>query len=185
MDEPIVAALRADRSPAAFDALVGAYRRRVFGLAYSIVGDRGLAEDVTQEVFVKLWRALAGFDGRARLSTWIYAITRNTAISELRRQRPACSLSDPAVLAQAEARTPQSPRDGEDADCALLWRAVGELPGPQRQAVILYYQDERPVEEVATMLGLPVNTVKTHLHRARARLADALGAVERDRARAS
>ena len=182
MDEPIVAALRAGRSTEAFDALVGEYRRRVFGLAYSIVGDRDAAEDVAQEVFVKLWRALDGYDGRAQLSTWIYAITRNTAISALRRERPSSSLSDPAVQAEAEAHTaPDIPYDGADALHALLWRAVAKLPGSQRQAVILYYQDERPVEEVASMLGIPVNTVKTHLHRARARLADLLDANRSER----
>ncbi len=180
MDEPIVAALRAGRFTEAFEALVGAYRRRVFGLAYSIVGDRDAADDVAQEVFVKLWRALDSYDGRAQLSTWIYAIARNTAISALRRQRPSSSLSDPAVQAEAEAHAPQA-AGGEDADHALLWRAVAALPGPQRQAVVLYYQDERPVEEVAAMLGMPVNTVKTHLHRARARLASALDARSEDR----
>ncbi len=61
-------------------------------------------------------------------------------------------------------------------DDAALWRHVGALPDRQRQAVILYYQEDRPVEEVAAMMGLPVNTVKTHLHRARASLAAALGA---------
>jgi RNA polymerase sigma-70 factor (ECF subfamily) len=174
MDEPILEQLRAGRPAEAFEALVAAYRRRVFGMAYAIVGSRAAAEDVAQEVFVKLWRSLDRYDGRARLSTWIYAITRNAAISALRRERPAASLTDAATLAEAEAlgATVDDPR----ADDAALWRAVGELPAAQRQAVILYYQDERPVEEVAAMLGTPVNTVKTHLHRARARLASALGA---------
>ena len=174
MDEPILDALRAGRSSEAFAALVAAYRRRVFGLAYSVVGSRAAAEDVAQEVFVKLWRSLDGYDGRAQLSTWIYAITRNAAISALRKERPTRSLSDPEVLAEAEARAPHL--DEARGDDAALWRAVGALPAAQRQAVILYYQDERPVEEVAAMLGMPVNTVKTHLHRARARLAAALGA---------
>ncbi|HUO79996.1 MAG TPA: sigma-70 family RNA polymerase sigma factor [Steroidobacteraceae bacterium] len=174
MDEPIVDSLRAGRSAEAFDALVAAYRRRVYGVAFAIVGSRAAAEDVAQEVFVKLWKSLDRFDGRARLSTWIYAITRNAAISYRRRERPAGSLSDEAVLAEAEAHAAVEDRPG--ADDATLWRAVAALPDAQRQAVILYYQDERPVEEVAAMLAMPVNTVKTHLHRARARLATALGA---------
>ncbi len=174
MDEPIVDSLRAGRSAEAFDALVAAYRRRVFGIAYAIVRSRAAADDVAQEVFVKLWKSLDRFDGRAKLSTWIYAITRNAAISHLRRERPAASLSDEATLAAAEAcaAVEEDPR----ADGAALWRAVAALPEAQRQAVILYYQDERPVEEVAAMLGMPVNTIKTHLHRARARLAAALDA---------
>jgi RNA polymerase sigma-70 factor, ECF subfamily len=109
------------------------------------------------------------------LSTWIYAITRNAAISALRSRRRAGSLSEPAVLAEAEAAT--ATEDEIGADDATLWQAVASLPDAQRQAVTLYYQEERPVEEVAAMLGLPTNTVKTHLHRARARLATALGAI--------
>ena len=172
MDEPILEALRAGRSAAAFDALVAAYRRRVFGIAYAIVGSRASAEDVAQEVFVALWRSLGRYDGRAKLSTWIYAIARNAAISWLRRERPADSLSDAEVLAAAEAATAVD--DEPPPDDAALWRAVEALPQAQRQVVVLYYQDERPVEEVAAMLGMPANTVKTHLHRARARLAAAL-----------
>jgi len=174
MDEPDLDRVRAGRAAADFEALVAAYRRRVFGIAYAIVGSRAAAEDVAQEVFVKLWKSLDRYDGRAQLSTWIYAITRNAAISALRRERPASSLSDEAVLAEAEARAAVA--DEPRADDAALWRAVAALPDPQRRAVILYYQDERPVEEVAAMLAMPVNTVKTHLHRARARLATALGA---------
>jgi RNA polymerase sigma-70 factor (ECF subfamily) len=179
MDEAIVEHLRAGRDAEAFAALVTGFRRRVFGIAYAILGSRAAAEDVAQEVFVKLWKSLPGYDGRAKLSTWIYAIARNAAISARRRERAAASLSDEAVLAEAER---SAAADGDPrADDARLWRAVAALPDAQRQAVILYYQDERPVEEVAAMLGSPVNTVKTHLHRARARLAAALGATTRHR----
>jgi RNA polymerase sigma-70 factor, ECF subfamily len=174
MDAAIIESLRAGQSQGAFEAVVTGYRRRVFGLAYSIVRNRAAAEDIAQEVFVKLWKVLDGYDGRAKLSTWIYAITRNTALSAVRKQRASRSLSDPNVLAEAEATTARE--DGIGADDVTLWRAVAALPDVQRRVVTLYYQDERPVDEVAAMLGLPVNTVKTHLHRARARLATALGA---------
>lgn len=171
-------ALKAGRPQAAFEALVSDYRRRVFGLSYSILRDRAAAEDAAQEVFVKLWKSLGSYDGRAQLSTWVYAITRNTALSALRSRRNASSLSEPATLAEAEAAAPVEDTIG--ADDARLWRAVAALPDPQRRVVTLYYQDERPVEEVAAMLGMPAGTVKTHLHRARARLAAALGAHELD-----
>jgi RNA polymerase sigma-70 factor (ECF subfamily) len=172
-DEAIVQLIQAGRAEEAFERLVPAYRRRVFGLAYSLLRDRGAAEDLAQEVFVKLWQALPRYDGRAQLSTWIYAITRNAAISALRGRRRSVSMSDPAVLAEAETRGGAT---GVEPGDPALWREVDALPEKQRQAVILYYQDERPVDEVAAMMGLPVNTVKTHLHRARASLAAALGA---------
>ena len=171
-DEAIIQLIQAGRAQEAFERLVPAYRRRVFGLAYSILADRGAAEDLAQEVFVKLWQVLPRYDGRAQLSTWIYAITRNAAISAYRSRRHSVSLSDPAVLEEVEAAV--SAPEPAPADAALR-RQVEALPEKQRLAVTLYYLDERPVDEVAAMLGMPVNTVKTHLHRARASLAVALG----------
>ena len=101
-DEEIIQCVQAGRGLEAFERLVPAYRRRVFGLAYSILRDRAAAEDLAQEVFVKLWQALPRYDGRAQLSTWIYAITRNAAISALRARRRDVSMSDPAVAQEAE-----------------------------------------------------------------------------------
>ena len=172
LDDAIIALLRAGRPDDAFAQLVPEYRRRVFGIAYGILRDRAAAEDAAQEVFLKLWQGLSGYDGRAKLSTWIYAIARNASISALRKRPRAVSLTDPAVAAEADAlESAVAPPDAGDAQ---LWRAVEALPDKQRQVVTLFYQDDRTTEEVAEMLGLPLNTVKTHLHRARARLAVAL-----------
>jgi RNA polymerase sigma-70 factor, ECF subfamily len=171
-DEAIIQLVQAGEGREAFDRLVQAYRRRVFGLAYSILRDRAAAEDLAQEVFLKLWRALPRYDGRAKLSTWIYAITRNAAISALRARRRTVSLSDAAVEAEVEGLAAEPATASEDEQ---LRRRIGALPEKQRQAITLYYLDERPVDEVAEMMGMPVNTVKTHLHRARASLAAALG----------
>jgi RNA polymerase sigma-70 factor (ECF subfamily) len=171
-DEDIIQWVQAGRGQEAFERLVPAYRRRVFGLAYSILRDRAAAEDLAQEVFVKLWQALPRYDGRARLSTWIYAITRNAAISALRARRHDASLSDPAVAVEAEGIAASAAAAPDD---AALRRRIEALPEKQRQAITLYYLDERPVDEVAQMMGLPANTVKTHLHRARASLAAGLG----------
>jgi RNA polymerase sigma-70 factor (ECF subfamily) len=171
-DEAIIQCVQAGRGQEAFERLVPAYRRRVFGLAYSILRDRAAAEDLAQEVFVKLWQALPRYDGRAQLSTWIYAITRNAAVSALRARRRSVSLSDAAVMAEVEALAAEPAAEPGDPE---LRRRIESLPEKQRQAVTLYYLDERTVEEVAEMMGLPANTVKTHLHRARASLAAALG----------
>jgi RNA polymerase sigma-70 factor (ECF subfamily) len=171
-DEAIIQLVQAGRGREAFDQLVPAYRRRVFGLAYSILRERSAAEDLAQEAFVKLWQALPRYDGRAKLSTWVYAITRNAAVSALRSRRRSLSMSDEAVLAEVEAI---AAAPGAEPGDAGLRRQVEALPEKQRQAVTLYYLDERSVEEVAEMMGIPVNTVKTHLHRARASLAAALG----------
>jgi len=176
-DAEIIQLVQAGRGREAFDLLVPAYRRRVFGLAYGILRDRAAAEDLAQEVFVKLWQALPRYDGRAQLSTWIYAITRNAAISALRTRRRSVSLSDPAVLEEVEGVTSTPAVATDD---AALRRHIEALPDRQRQAITLYYLDERPVNEVAEMMGLPANTVKTHLHRARASLAAVLGVAAED-----
>ena len=174
MDESIIELMRAGRPDEALARLVPAYRRRVFGLAYGILRDRAAADDVAQEVFVKVWQAFDSYDGRARLSTWIYAITRNTTIGALRKRARLVSLSEPDVSAVVDAmESRDAPDDGGDPQ---LWRLVDALPEKQRQAVVLFYQDDRSIEDIADMLGMPVNTVKTHLHRARARLAGALDA---------
>jgi len=174
VDEDIIALMRAGRPNEAVARLVPAYRRRVFGLAYGILGDQAAAEDVTQEVFVKVWQAFDSFDGRAQLSTWIYAITRNAAISALRKRPRGVSMSEDAVAAEVDAV--EAARQPEDEGDAQLWRLVEGLPDKQRQAIVLFYQEDRSIEEIAGMLGMPVNTVKTHLHRGRARLAAALEA---------
>ena len=95
MDPEIEQRLAAGQHDRAFDLVVGAYKDRVFRLAFSILKERAAAEDAAQETFVRVWKALPRFDGRAALGTWIYAITRNTCLMELRRKRPTVSLDDP------------------------------------------------------------------------------------------
>ena len=173
-DARLMELVRQERRDEAIALLLPAFRRRVFGLAYSFLRDREAAEDVTQEVFIKVWRALPGFDGRASMSTWMYTIARNASLSALRARRPQSSLSDPEVMEAAEAINPVPPAD-IIADRAAIRRLVDQLPTKQRQVVMLFYMEGQSHEEVAAMLAMPVGTVKTLLHRARARLSAATG----------
>ena len=166
--------VRSERRDEAIALLLPAFRRKVFGLAYSFLRDREAAEDVTQDVFIKVWRALPGFDGRASLSTWIYAIARNASLSALRARRSQSSLSDPDVMDAVDAIDTAAPAESIVERAALL-RLVDQLPRKQRQVIVLFYMEEQSHEEVATMLAMPVGTVKTLLHRARARLSAAAG----------
>jgi len=166
--------VQAGRRDEAIALLLPAFRRKVFGLAYSLLRDREAAEDVTQEVFIKVWRALPRYDGRASMSTWIYAIARNTSLSALRARRPQSSLSEPEVMETVEAIDAVPPADVA-ADRAAILRLVDQLPTKQRQVIMLFYMEDQSYEEVATMLAMPVGTVKTLLHRARARLSAAMG----------
>jgi RNA polymerase sigma-70 factor, ECF subfamily len=162
--------LAAGRHDRAFAAIVPEYRDRVFRLAYSILRDRAAAEDAAQEALVRVWKALPGFDGRAQLGTWIYAITRNTCLMELRKRRPTVSFDDPdSHEAQAAAATiATGPADDPERDNLL--RLVASLPANQQQAVRLFYLEERSYDAVAEALGMPLGTVKNLLFRARRKL---------------
>jgi RNA polymerase sigma-70 factor, ECF subfamily len=172
-DGGIMELVRANRRDEAVAALLPGFRRRVFGLAYSYLRNRDAADDVTQDVFIKVWRALPSFDGRASISTWIYTITRNASLSALRSRRASESLSDPEVMAEADAAGEVISQEAA-LDRTALIRLVDGLPPKQRQVVMLFYMQEQSHEEVAAMLAMPVGTVKTLLHRARAQLSAAV-----------
>ena len=162
--------LAAGRHARAFDLIVPEYRNRVFRLACSILRDRAAAEDATQETLVRVWKALPGFDGRAQLGTWIYAIARNTCLMELRRRRPTVSFDDPDSHEAHAAAATVATAPASDPERDNLLRMVETLPENQQQAVRLFYLEDRSCEAVAEALGMPLGTVKNLLFQARKRL---------------
>jgi RNA polymerase sigma-70 factor (ECF subfamily) len=170
MDPGIEEHLAAGRYAHAFDLVVPAYRDRVFRLAWSILRDRAAAEDAAQETLVRVWKALPGFDGRAALGTWIYAIARNTSLMELRRRRPTVSLDDPYCAEAQHAAESIASGPAPDPERDNLLRLLETLPRNQQEAVRLFYLEDRSYEAVAEQLGMPLGTVKNLLHRARKRL---------------
>jgi RNA polymerase sigma-70 factor (ECF subfamily) len=169
-DAEVCRLLHEGRHDRAFECLLARYRHKVYRLAMSYVRSPADAEDLAQEAFVRLWRALPLYDGRASFSTWLYVIARNACLSELRRRgsRPTTALDD---LPEPPAGRPAASPDLR-LDCETL---VATLEDPQRQIVRLFYLEERSYEQVAEMLDMPLNTVRSHLHRARKRLAAAMG----------
>jgi RNA polymerase sigma-70 factor (ECF subfamily) len=170
MDGGIEDLLATGRHARAFDLVVPAYKDRVFRLAYSILRDRAAAEDAAQETFVRVWKALPGFDGRAALGTWIYAITRNTCLMELRRRRPTVSFDDPGSDEAHRVAATIATGPAEDPERDNILRLMESLPRNQQQAVRLFYLEDRSYEAVAESLDMPLGTVKNLLHRARKRL---------------
>jgi RNA polymerase sigma-70 factor (ECF subfamily) len=170
MDDGIEQLLAAGRHARAFDLVVPAYKDRIFRLAWSILKERAAAEDATQETLVRVWKALPGFDGRAALGTWIYAITRNTCLMELRRRRPMVSLDDPDSTEAQYAAASIASGPAADPERDNLLRLVDTLPRNQQEAVRLFYLEDRSYDAVAEQLGLPLGTLKNLLHRARKRL---------------
>jgi RNA polymerase sigma-70 factor (ECF subfamily) len=178
-DSEVIGLVQAGRRDEALAAILAAYRRKVFGLAYSFLRSREAAQDVAQEVFIRIWRALPAFDARASLSTWVYTIARNTSLTALRARREHISLTDVETQAEAQLIDESASAETSAANTALM-RLVAQLPERQRQVVTLFYMQEQSHEEVAAMLAMPVGTVKTLLHRARAKLSSAAGVTEND-----
>src|SRR5437879_3303192 len=113
MDEEIRARLDGKRHKEAFELLLEQYQDKVFRLACSILGNRALAEETAQEIFVRIWRALPGYRGQSSVSTWVYAVARNTCLSALKSgtSRRTISLDQPHVrIAAEERRVHESPR---------------------------------------------------------------------------
>jgi RNA polymerase sigma-70 factor (ECF subfamily) len=172
-DADIALLLRTGKHAIAFDQLLERYERKIFRLCCSLLRDTAAAEDAAQESLLRIWKALPGYDGRAALSTWIYTITRNRCLTAIERRREGESLSEEAVAIEAESAHPVA-ADVADDHLALLRELVDALPERYRQALTLYYYEDRSVDEVAAMLGTPAGSIKTHLFRARALLAERL-----------
>jgi RNA polymerase sigma-70 factor (ECF subfamily) len=170
MDEDIHQQLDAREYRGAFELLLERYQDRVFRLACGLLRNETMAEDIAQDIFLKIWRALPGFQHRASLSTWIFTIARNTCLTQLKRQRPTLSLSEPETREALE-RSPELQQtdtpEGAGMDVQFM---LDQLPEKYRRVIALYYLEQKSYEEVAAMLGLPMGTVKTFLHRARKEL---------------
>jgi RNA polymerase sigma-70 factor (ECF subfamily) len=170
-DADIFERLQAKQYREAFAMLLPRYRDKVFRLSFSMLRERAMAEDTTQDIFLRVWRALPGFAGQSALSTWIYAIAKNACLSELRKRKPTVSLDqnddedgyNPAVAALAAP-------DADDSATVSVGQLLDQLPERYRQAVVLFYMEDKSYEQTATSLGLPLGTVKALLHRARKRL---------------
>jgi RNA polymerase sigma-70 factor, ECF subfamily len=168
MDEDVRSLLERHRHRQAFERLLDLYEVKVFRMAVMFMKNAHRAEEVTQDIFLKMWQALPAYDGRASPSTWLYTIARNTCLSALRsdglrKTLPFDSIAEPAA--------PEAKR-GNDALIKIeLERCLERLPEVQREVIALFYLQEKSIEEVARMLDLPEGTVKSHLHRARLALA--------------
>jgi RNA polymerase sigma-70 factor (ECF subfamily) len=165
-DADIVLHIRAGALTEAFDMIMQRYESKVYRLCLSFMRDRTQAQDAAQESLVRLWRALPRYDGRAALSTWIYAITRNWCLTCLSSKRRTASLSDEAVQTEVDALTAPDAQEAVDQRQAIRL-LVEELPEISRRIVTLFYFEEQSVAGVSELLGLAQGTVKTHLFRAR------------------
>jgi RNA polymerase sigma-70 factor, ECF subfamily len=183
-DEELVArAIGGDET--AYGKLVTRYSNYVYTIAVRIVGNESDAEDVAQEAFVRAYRALPRFRGDSKFSSWLYRIAANRALTHLKRRRRRVAAVDIGAGPHVEAEASQVDcRDSDRPDHAVMdsefrsrvRAAVAELPEQYRVVVTLFYLEERSYKEVAETLGIPMGTLKTHLHRARFLLREILTA---------
>src|SRR5215471_5950768 len=141
-DEDVQSLLRERRWDAAFESLLDCYQEKVFRLVYSILKETARAEEVTQDIFLKFWRALPHYDGRASLSTWLYSIARNTALSALRAE----SYRKTLPIQDCERPTINGETGLQQLEIRQL---LQRLPEVQQQVLTLFYLQDRSVEEVA------------------------------------
>ena len=159
----------------AWDQIVRQHWRKVFNLAYKFVGRHDEAEDLSQDIFLKIFKALHTFDRRANFQTWLISISRNLCIDHYRSRRKERETMardvDASDLAPASReRSPLGQLEQVDLKDQIR-RALAELPAALRQAVVLRDLQEFSYQEIADQLGLPEGTVKSRINRGRLELA--------------
>jgi RNA polymerase sigma-70 factor (ECF subfamily) len=159
----------------AWELIVRQYWRKVFNVAYKFVGKHDLAEDLAQDVFLKIFKSLDTFDRRANFQTWLISVSRNLCIDHYRSVRKERETIDRDVDANELSPTSHDPGPMaalEQRDRVLLLRrALVELPRTLRMAVVMRDIQEMSYQEIAVTLGLPEGTVKSRINRGRTELA--------------
>jgi RNA polymerase sigma-70 factor (ECF subfamily) len=163
MNEHDIVAAAAAGDEQAFRTLVTEYADAVYGHALRFFGDTTSAEDATQEVFVKVFRSIASFDGRSKLSTWLFRVTRNVCLDMVRSGRHRPEPVDPLTLERLSA-----PDFADDVVMTQALRgAIGALSPEDREALSSVTIFGLSYGEAADSLGVPVGTVKSRVFRAR------------------
>jgi RNA polymerase sigma-70 factor (ECF subfamily) len=155
----------------AFEALMTRHERRVYNLAFRMLGNAEDARDATQDAFLSCFRHLSAFRGDSAFATWLHRIAVNACYDSLRRRRESVSLDERPIEPAAH------PDHAERAVLAVdIQRALIEVPADFRAVVIMHELQDMPLDEIAAILEVPVGTVKSRLHRGRVALGRALSA---------
>lgn len=180
-DEDLVRrAVGGDR--AAFTRLMERHERRVYNLCLRMVGDVDDASDATQDAFLTAYRKLSSFRGEAAFTTWLHRVAINASYDLLRKRGRTPVLASSTDHPVEDERIEPAPDHADETTGAIeVQRALLAIPEEFRAALVLHDAQDVPVQEVADILGVPVGTVKSRLHRGRVALARALGVGEPER----
>ena len=179
MSQTVEAALiaRAQRGDApSLRGLIDAHKDRLHAFVWRMVRNHHDAEELCQETFLKAFAALDSFNEHYRFSTWLFTIAYRLCLNQIRRKRSLTGEMDFGLLPASDPDTSAQVAESEEAARLkkVIWAAVEQLSPPQRATVLLFYRQEQSCADIAQVLQVPVSTVKSHLHRARARLKELL-----------
>jgi RNA polymerase sigma-70 factor (ECF subfamily) len=155
----------------AFSMIVSNYQKQVFTIVLKMVDNRQDAEDITQEIFVKVFKSLGQFKEESEFSTWLYRIAYNTAISELRKRKLSIVLINENLTSFNEPATDEDEYDLANIKLQRLNEALKNLPPDEIFLITLYYFKEQSIEAISEISSLTVASVKVKLHRIRKKLA--------------
>jgi RNA polymerase sigma-70 factor (ECF subfamily) len=172
-DHDLVRLIAADDNNA-MRILFARHNMRVFRFAVRIVGNEATAEDVVSDVFLDVWRNASRFEGRSQVATWILGIARHKALAAARR-RPIGESDDDIAFIVDHADGPETAAQKADRS-AILRDCLEQLTPAHREIIDLVYYHEQTIDDVARILGVPLNTVKTRMFYARKRIAALLAA---------
>jgi RNA polymerase sigma-70 factor (ECF subfamily) len=174
VDDQMIVAQIVSGQKELFRLLVNRYQQAVYGMGLSFFRNTEDAADFTQEVFLKTFRSLPRFEGRSRFSTWLYKIAYNTAVNGVQRKKEYRSLAaeDPVPDTDNPER-----RALRSAAREAVLEAVTDLPDKYRICVDLFFFYDRSYQEIELITGYPVNTIKSHVFRAKKLLRDKLGEI--------
>ena len=164
----------------AMRVLFSRHQMKVHRFVLRLVRDESVAEDMISEVFLDVWRQANRFEGRSSVVTWLLAMARNKAWSALRKRREASMEEGVAEAIEDEADDPEVQVQKQDKGAAIR-RCLEMLTNEHREVIDLVYYHETSVEEVAFIIGIPENTVKTRLFHARKKLSELLKTAGVDR----
>jgi len=157
----------------AYAVLVNRYQNYVFTLSLRFTKNREDAEEVSQDIFVKAYKALADFRGSSKFSTWLYTIVNNTCITFLRKKKlQTHSLDNESIFETADNLDSglRANMVEQKSRLTMVSKAIAMLGPDDAEIITLFYKAEQTLEEIAQILGLEANTAKVRLHRARTRL---------------
>lgn len=149
-----------------FRELVEKYSEQLYWHVRELVGSHEDADDILQDVFVKVWKALPGFRGDSSIQTWLWRIATNEALSFLRKQKVRAALNFVSLDAEAERVIDSDPWFDGDAAQRMLALAIAKLPSKQRAVFCMRYFEELPYEEISSITGTSVGALKASYHQA-------------------